>query len=440
MQHFLEKKSTFYPILSAGIALRIAMSYLFPHLLLAEDAQFYHEEGQYLAAGKDFLPYWTPALPLYISFIIKILGDNFWTLSASMIFFYVLFTLLLRETCIKMYSHFSANILALVFALFPSYLYHSVALLTHLPSALGLLAVFYFFHFQEKSRFSPLFLGFSLGFLLLLRPSNALFLFGLPLFLYFIQKENFFVILKKSLFFLSIPLIMIGLWKVKVKNMNGEWLPMNQFNTINFYFGNNEFTGLYKTWNMELDSNVIRVIAKVEKMPVKERAPFLEQKTISHIINAPHLFLVRTFNRMCCFFAFETRAGTTILKYESNNVGYLMYILDILLYFCMVLGAMIGFFTNYLSILDKKKILMYLLLAAIPYFLAFSLPIYHFLLLPLISLLAISWIERWLKNEISLRDIWTNFPSKHKIILAFLFAFFFFIQIEWVLMRLILEA
>ena len=440
MQYFFQKNSTFYLILSVGIALRIAMSYLFPHLLLAEDAQFYHEEGQYLADGKDFLPYWTPALPLYISFIIKILGDSFWALSLSMIFFYVLFSILLRGTCIKMYSHFSANILTLVFAIFPSYLYHSVALLTHLPSALGLLAVFYFFHFQEKSRFSPLFLGLSLGFLLLLRPSNALFLFGLPLFLSFIQKENILVVLKKSFIFISIPLIMIGLWKVKVKNMNGEWLPMNQFNAINFYFGNNEFTGLYKTWNMELDSNVIRVIAKVEKMPVKERAPFLEQKTISHIINAPHLFLMRTFNRMCCFFAFETRAGTTILKYESNNIGYLMYVLDILLYFCLVLGAIISFFTSYLSILDKKKLFMFVFLAAIPYFLAFSLPIYHFLLLPLISLLAISWVEKWLKNEIRLGDMWNDFPWKHKIMLTFLFAFFFFIQVEWVFMRIILGA
>lgn len=439
---FLQKKRAFPFILGMGIMLRFIIAHQFPHLLLAEDAQFYHQEGQYLASAKDFLPYWTPALPLYISFIIKILEDSFWALSGGMIAFYVAFSLLLKWKCEKIYSPFAANILALIFAIFPSYLYHSVALLTHLPSALGLLAVFAAFDFDKNEKniwetLKSIFLGISLGFLILTRPSNVLFLFGLPLFLYFVEKESLFYILKKSLIFVSIPLIMMFLWKYKVKEMNGEWLPMNQFNSINFYFGNNEFTGLYKTWNMELDTNVVKVISKVEKMPEKERAPFLEQKAISHIINAPHLFILRTFNRMCCFFAFETRAGTTILKYEGSKFGYLMYILDIFLYFLLMIGGLIGFFANYLSILQKKKLLCFIFLASIPYFLAFSLPIYHFLILPLMGVAAISWLGKWFKKEISLTEIWISFSRKQQLSFIFLLIFFFFIQIEWILMRAI---
>jgi hypothetical protein len=52
------------------------------------------------------------------------------------------------------------------------------------------------------------------------------------------------------------------------------------------------------------------------------------------------------------------------------------------------------------------------------------------------GIVAISGIEKYLKGELRLKSAWISLSQRQKTAFVCLFLFFFFIQIEWIAMRI----
>ena len=432
----LERRSTTAAIVAAGMAARLLYLCAIANHPLASDAASYTEMARQLGGGQHFIPYWPPGLPLFLAAMRSVFGASELAARLVMLSFYLLLSYALYRTTVYLTSEAACGNLALMpLAFTPGMICASVETNTEMPAAalLMVVACALIRIKQGKAGSAPLVLGVSIGCLSLLRPASLVLLLLAPLYVLWRTRSR--------LGFLSvglIPAVMVFAWIWYVGGATGHWVFINTANARNFYLGNNPQTPLYRTWWMGSHHEPGAQPATSES---PEKMASYSTLARTYIRNHPGLFLLRTVNRICAFFALDTYFGAYIVENYGwdKSLGLSVVALDSIIYIILAMG-----FILYLASLDgldqpistwSDRSIHGLLLASLcllyagPYFLAFSHPRFHFPIEPL--LMAATAAFMWPFIQGAPRIVLDPIRAKGFAVTTAL-AVFVFIQIEFV--------
>jgi hypothetical protein len=245
-------------------------------------------------------------------------------------------------------------------------------------------------------------LGSSLGWLALVRPS------ALPL-----------VVLVPAVCFLGsrkLPGVVLSVilggalvcgWMARAHQLSGAWM-INSASEVNLYYGNNPWTPLYRTWyfgshakpgspEIQEFPEYAKSLERIHSLPSKEQSREYERLAVEHILHRPDLFLLRTFNRGTCFFAFDTFTSANLrndggigarLVPVSLALEALTYLLVAIPAFFWIAVAPAPFWRRWESWLLAGTIVFY----SVPYWLVMSHPTYHY---PIMLPLAVLGVQAW---------------------------------------------
>jgi 4-amino-4-deoxy-L-arabinose transferase-like glycosyltransferase len=432
-------------IIGAGLVIRLVVLVLFAGTPLDGDGRSYHDTAQSLASGVDYEPHWPPGLPLFLSIAYRV-NDSMVVGRAMMLLVYLAFCALVLDLGRRLAGPRTANAALAAFAVTPIFIWSSVTPLTQLYSATLALGVVAFAdrcrQRQSLSRNTAL-LGLCLAGLLMTRPSNAGIAALIPLYLFW-RTRRWQVLVIPAV----IVVLVVGAWSAKAHAMTGRFVFINDANSQNIFYGNNPWTPTYRTWwfgsRHKEDGDAVpegyeQEIKEIAAEPMAKRDKLFVKKALDHIAARPDLFVVRTASRVRTFAAFETYTSAQMAR-RSKLLGAATLALDASLY-VLLIGLAIFFPALRAAgpsaperdrVGDPEIVLLLLLVAflyALPYFVVFSHPTFHFTAVPLVSLLGAAVGVRVLDG--GWKPLWAALTSRRRIAVALGYAFFFFVQIEW---------
>jgi 4-amino-4-deoxy-L-arabinose transferase-like glycosyltransferase len=441
----LSRRSTVWFILTAGLLLRIALLLVAASSPLRNDQKNYHDVALLLLRGVSFSPDWPPGLPYWLAAVHAFLGSSEIASRLAMLLLYVPFSLLLFHLASRSAGTKAGNIAVLLFALSPAYLFHSIEPLTQLPVTVCLLAMTAAMLWQlDRAAWWKLVLfGLASAAALLVRPASGIVVLFCTGYLGWKTKRVEAVLL---------PLVIVGLvtvtWLHKATEMSGHTPAINYNNSRNFFYGNNPYTPLYRTWwfgshaagEEGVPSAYTALITAIDARPVHERDSIFTAQANAHILARPDLFVLRSLNRVRCFFAYDTFTGSFLYKwYPLPRLAGLAAIgLDAVLYFVLVFAAL-------LRAAGRKRgeegvapgiVAMVPLLYALPYFTSFSHPTYHFPVLPFLAVYAMTPVPQGAMALTDVHDAVRSLSRRGKMILAFAMLVFLAVQMEWTVMMI----
>lgn len=436
----LDSPSATRVIIGFGLLLRILALLFFVHLPLIADALCYHDVARQLLRGEHFAPFWPPGLPYCLSFFYAIFGPSELVGRSVMLGFYLLFSLALFLLTREVTSTRTANATVLFFAVFPAFISYSVETLTQLPTAACLAGVAYLVVALKKTRrwTHAVLLGLALALLILTRASSLPFLVLIPAYLLVRTRS-----LRAALLPLGVSLLLVGGWIGQAHAMTGRWIMINDANSMNFFFGNNPYTPLYKTWwfgshgrgEPDVPEAYLAMAGEIDRLPPEMRNAGYTHVALDHIASRPDLFVIRTANRVRNYFAFDTFTGGHLIKgYAVNKaLGLAVIVWDALFYCAVMLAALRGLFELRAGSPHLEHVLVLLGLGicyAGPYWISFSHPTYHFPVVPLCGVIAATWVENRTRAG---RGASSWLPAGRRrfafVVLALVFAY---IQLEWI--------
>jgi 4-amino-4-deoxy-L-arabinose transferase-like glycosyltransferase len=427
-------------IILAGLLIRLVVIVFLRHFPLLSDALAYHSNALQFLQGRYSYFYWPPGISLYLALFYLLAGASETMARLAMLLFYLALCfgvfLLVKEIA----NRRAANLAVLFLACYPECIYLSVTPLSQLPTA-ALLVLFAYWLILACRRANGLIAlanGLNLGFIVLIRSSS------LPLIIFaFVETIRKTKKLFLAILMAVVAIAIISTWILKIYDATGHFVMINSANSMNFFYGNNQFTPLYKTWWLASHSSGKGVPPEfIElKNKMKQHAPhawdkFYYQASLSHILARPDLFLFRSFNRICAYFAFDTFAGSALVKfYHSKKLGLAVILINCVLYVGML-------FLSILFLYSFKKmdiagdnlaiILWTVFIYSAPYFISFSHPTFHFPILPFIGAFAAIFLERLSDPLVSPRIKFRNIFEQQRLSLGVVLALFLFIQVEWI--------
>ncbi len=280
---------------------------------LASDSSDYREMALLLMDGRPFVPYWPPGLSLYlVPFLRAGLGDA--GLRAAMLPWWLLFCLgFLRLSADLGVKKRISLVLLAVFSVTPALIHFSIEPMTQMPSAaLLLLALSAAMRCSRRGGWGEaLLLGLACGGLSLVRPSAIPLMIALPA-LVFLRRRR----VAEPLAAVALGSVLIFAWMVKVHQLSGQWT-INNSNGANLYYGNNPWTPLYRTWyfgshakpgteEIHQFPEYERIVRRVMTLPKTDRGAEFKQLAMEYVLHRPDLFVLRTVNRVRCFWGFDT--------------------------------------------------------------------------------------------------------------------------------------
>lgn len=435
----LDSSWSIYAILTLGTLLRLIGLYLVSTLPLQSDPLSYHRMALQLLHKVDIQPFLPPGLSYYLSFFYSLFGESELIGRACMILPYWILSAFLFLLAKKISSRKVANIAVLILSVFPTFVYHSVTPLTQLPMAALLTAIAYFAirSRQNMSWACSISLGLLLGIGTLIRPSALLLVLFLPLY-FIITKRRF---LLSSVIAIS-AILLISLWIFKVHKMTGEFVMVNHANSMNFFLGNNRWTPTYKTWFLGSHSSEDEAFkalrGEIKKNPLPVQDQLYMQYAISYILSRPDLFLLRTLNRVRVYFAFDTYTGSVLMKgYDiDKRIGLGIIMIDAIFYFSIVSLAILFLFLPSCMFGNRSAInitIAIIIIYSLPYWIAFSHPTYHFPIVPILGILAVtSGTSLWSGPRVVWKHIASSKRRKYFALIGMIL--FVYIQIEWIVM------
>ena len=439
----MKSGSTTFVLIGFGLVVRIITLMFFVRLPLVSDAREYHYMALQLFSGKDFSPFWPPALPYFISFFYHLFGISKIIDRASMLLLYLIFSVAIFLLTKEISTSRAGNLVVLFFSIFPAFIYFSVEPFTQLPAATCLVVAAYLV-IRLKKKFHWLYLillGIILAILVLTRASSILIAALIPFYM-FVKTKN----LGRSLMLLFITIAVVSLWIVKVNQMTGRWVAVNESNSVNFFIGNNPYTPLYKTWWLgshrewepEVPIAFREMLLDIKRNPPEKQDELFIQAALEHIVSRPDLFIIRTTSRIRTYFAFDTFAGSALIKSYSVNklLGLAVLFLDASFYCVIMMVAIRSFFDPHLTSSQMQDVVLLLFIAmcyAIPYWISLSHPAYHFPVVPLFGIPAMLFVEKWLESRQKGAPMPLLLPGGKKGIFVLSSFVFLYIQIEWVL-------
>lgn len=448
----LESTRAALHIVFLGVAIRAAMLVVLVSRPLADDALDYHGMALQLLSGLPFEPDWPPGVPYYLALGYKIFGQNPIVGRILMIPVYVAFSAALFSFTRSVANRRAANIALLIFAMYPSYIFVSVTPLTQLPAAALLLAslVVGRLCIAERKLVWFLLLGALSGLLVLARPPNLLACAAIPL-LVIVRTRSVAAIIGPALSFA----LLFGAWTYKAHSMTGRYLFINNSNSQNMYYGNNPWTPLYRTWwfgshkrgEPGVPDEFVEEHSRLSATGPAQRDKAFSARAMQHIRERPDLFAVRSLSRVRTFFAFDTFAGAQFVKKgAAKKVGYAILGIDALFYLGTMLLAIVGIYWRrpaaafeastsaatsppFLARDTLQLAFIAALFTALPYFLSFSHPTYHFAVVPIFGIFAADALSRLLGGE---KFEWRELPTARRTMLIVTTIAFLLIQVEWV--------
>ncbi len=391
----LSRPEAAFWIVAAGTLVRLLYILALRHKAFHSDAASYVRMAGEIAAGRQFVPFWPPGLPLYLAAVQHVVGGSVGATRAAMLAFYFLISAALSYAAVLATGKvWAGNVALLILAISPGMVCYSVEPITELPAAAlvaalaACLARILKSNGGESLLVTCMVCGFALGALTLTRPSSLLLTVVAPPFVMWSTRRPW-----TGALVALVPAVMVMGWVLYLYHGTGRAIFINTSNSKNFYLGNNPQTPLYRTWwlgsHHELDASLLSGREGAADPQVLDRE--YTHAAREYIKARPGQFLLRTFNRVCVFFVFDTYASS----YAEQTYGMprmaarAMLALDALLYFAMFFGSVCSLSLR--NATREQGALPWILAAALglyaaPYFLAFSHPRYHVPVEPLLIL------------------------------------------------------
>jgi len=437
LHKYLSKPQAFSVILACGILMRVLWLLFIANKPLMSDAASYNTMSNHLLSGEAFVPYWPPGLPLYLALVHKLFGPAAIAVRFAMLLFYVGASVFVHRTATLFTGSMASGNLALtLLAVSPASIHASVEPLTQLPAAMLITVIAYCLVRLECGPFAwcgPV-LAISGAYLALIRPSSLLLLAGLPL--YLLWRTRKWV---APLALTAIAGALVVSWIGYVYERTGQLVKINTANSANFYLGNNPYTPVYRTWWLgshhnppEVPLEFAQQRARIMQLDTAAQETELSALAKNHIRQRPDLFLLRSFNRVCTYFAFDTFAGAYVIGNYGvpSLVGLVVIAADAILYFLMAVGSIFYFVLPLPERLRRQACLLLgiVVLYATPYFFAFSHPSYRFPIEPLLIILSSAFFTLLLDEKgLSIREVMAHRPVPVAIVLVL----FSLIQVEF---------
>ena len=415
-------------IVGLGLVVRIVYLHLIAHQALMSDAASYNDMAADLVMGRHFVPFWPPGLPLYLAAVKSLFGGSVLAARLAMLPLYPALSFVLYRTAVCLTGEVACgNIALLTLAFSPGMICASVEPVTELPSAmlLTLVACCLLMVKSGDSYYLPSILGTAIGCMALMRPGSLVILLFVPLYLLW-RTRNLVPVMVTCL----VPALIVCSWIVYVRQTTGHLVMINTSNAENLYLGNNPKTPLYRTWwlgsHHELEGTSVPA---PDQIVAQARYSKLAG---DYIGQHPGLFLLRSFNRVCVFFAFDTYAGAYLIENYGfpKIVGLAVVALDSAIYCVIGIGSIlyVARLSGLRSIHGWVMVGLPLIYAS-PYFLAFSHPRYHFPIEPLLMASAAAFVLLFLKSSVGQT---LKISSNRRGGAAIAILLFLLIQIEFV--------
>jgi hypothetical protein len=385
-----------------SLTIRILALYLSAGAALASDAEDYRHMAIQLVSGDSFVPYWPPGVSLYLWPFVAA-GASTIVLQASMLLWWILFCFgfarLARD--LKIPTPLWMFVLA-VFSVTPALIHFSIQPMTQMPAAaLVLWASSATVRCARGAGWGEtLLLGGVLGYFALVRPSALPLAFVLPAAVVMLSRRSF----AKPLGAAALAAVMILVWMTQVHHLSGRWM-INNSNGPNSYYGNNPWTPLYRTWyfgsHAKLGSEEIkqfpefeRVVRGMTKLHEASRSAAYEKLTAEYVAHNPGVFLLRTANRVRCFWGFDifTAANLRSAGGAGRRWFPVAFVLDAICYLAIagfavfwIAAAPQALWRQWQAWLLAGVVLLY----GMPYWATMSHPTYHFPVMAPLALLGL---------------------------------------------------
>ncbi len=430
----------FYFIFTLSFAVRLVVLILLLDKPICDDGAEYQLCGMEIVRGTDIPLYWPPGLPYYLALFYKIFSCSEIVSRLAMIPVYLVLTGSIFMLAKELAGIRIGNVSMLIFSLYPTFVHLSNEPLTQIPAATFL--VIAALGCLKLTRHGPwpwsVVLGLTLGALILTRPSSIILAVAIPIFLLLRTRS-----IVRALIPLILASVMLGGWLFYIQDHTGHFVWINYANSKNVFKGNNQYTPLYKTWwfgshygSDSLSPEFNSLLIDISSQPREKQDGLFKEVALTHIKARPDLFILRTLNRIRCFFAFDTLTGSFLMKWYNlpKPVGLLTIFVDAIFYSALILLAMVGLLLyrldHHRSIWDAALLLGIGVVYSGPYWISFSHPVYHFPIMPLIGVFAAYCIGQLFEN----RPVALTAIRNHRIYLISLTLIFVYIQIEWVWM------
>jgi len=427
----LDSRGAAWLIILVGLLLRVvALSRIGGRFLYYENTA-YDRMSLQLLAGVKFSPYWPPGLPYYLLAVHKLFGGGLLAARASILLFYILFSIGLYALIRQFGSRFAANLALAAFAVYPSYIRWAFNPSTEYPAAALLVLVVWLTLLTVRRRSWPpaVVLGLLLGAFVLTRGSSIGLLVFVPVYLFFVTRRPMLAIAP-----LLVAAIPISAWLWKVHDMTGRFVMINDSNAQNFFLANNQYTPLYNTcrggpveWNEPAE--LTRMEQQIDCQPPLQQQQAYRDLALDYLRARPDLFLLRTFNRFRAFFCFPIHRGEPLAGHASTpgwlglgitavELCFYWPIMALAIVFCFNLSRF-GF-----AVRDVTLLLGAAFVYAAPCFVTCSQPRYNFPVVPLFAIFAFLFVDALLTRP------WRELVRPRAAMFVTL-AFFAYIQIEW---------
>lgn len=437
----MNRLRTYWSPIVVGLLLRIAYAIWLQDSWLQEDAGGYFQDALWILEGKEIPPFWPPGIPYFLAGLLFLFGSSPAVAMGGMMICYVAFCWLFAILSHSCLSNRHARILLFGFALYPAWIHHSVAPLSHLPVAICLLGslilILRILRQQASGTHMTALSGYLLGLgivwaiMVLIRP-GTLVLIPVSIFVMgWLLRPSWNKIFLSTIPPLLLSFLLIGSWDLHLYQTHHRWVGINDATAMNIFIGNHPSTPLYKTWwlgshdeqnNPAYDAFYTKR-ESIRSLPLDQQGPAYTQEAWIHIQQQPFTFVLRTVNRIRCFFAFDTYAGATTLA-KSLPLAILFFLLDAALFIAIGILFILGIVSSKIHTSYRISILALIVAYGLPYYLTFSHPTYHFAIVPLMAIFAGRGLE-CVKTKID----WNGW---HKVGIAI----FGWIQLEWVIVMI----
>ena len=432
--------------LVVGVALRLVLWIALADVALIADASVYVGMALQLLRGEAFAPYHPPGLSFLLLPAHAIFGDGERVARAAMIAIYVATSFVLRAQTRALSSPRAANLAVVCFALYPTCIWGSVEPLTQLPSAAYLLAIAWLAPglVTRPRVLAAAALGLATGALILTRPSALVFLVGVPL--YLVARGAG---LRSAGIAVGIATVLVGAWLAHAHAMTGRFVFVNDANSLNFFIGNNTYTPLYKTWwfgshsagTGGVPAAYTELQREITAQPPAERERLYRSEALKHIAARPDLFVLRTLNRVRVYFALDSSTVGWMRLYGlvETPAAIAIMAVEAVFYLAFLAGAVLAFLAPPSNAGGRERQVVAAiagLLYALPYFVAFSHPTYHFPVVILALSLAAGFVDRVAREPEpgTFARLWAA-PGRRRWLLVAA-ALLVLVQLEWVVLNL----
>ena len=416
----------------AIVCLRLFVDFKLSGIPLFYDQPYYNADALRFLNGEKFVSQWPPGLPLYLAGIYYFAGVSSLIGHLGMFALGLLSLLLVYLLSVQLgLAKRTAIIAVLLMGAMPGSFYYTGALVTQTPTAI-LLCIMALFLLKDRESGGQLYLALasaSCGLLTLMR-AGGIFLFPVLLILGLYGRKS---IVKRSLL-ATLPFsVIVGMWVAHLWLLSGKFIFINTYNTYNLFVGNNPFMNQFRTWELamspELAQKASHMIPGLLSMNASQQEAAYFHTAIKYIISRPDLFFFRVIARSMTFWAFDTNAGSTILRLNllSNNASVFFLAADAVANLFVIL---LIFISPVFMKINKKFLVPFLLAFGYmsQFLLAFSHPSYHYPVLVLLAPIAAGTLSTLM--SLGAKESYEKIKANRTGVI--LIAFFIIIQATWV--------